>query len=107
LLGAGGSLALIIALVLGGIFITSGGARTQHSANGPGKVFVSSRIGSAYELTANETPYSSATPSVAKAAEDAEIAFSLDLMNKLALVGGSATNSSRHPVWRPRSRCSS
>jgi len=40
---------------------------TQQAKHPRGKIFVSDRIGSAYELTADEGPAKPATPRVAKA----------------------------------------
>ncbi|HLN07101.1 MAG TPA: serpin family protein [Acidimicrobiales bacterium] len=79
LLGASGSLAVVLALVLGGILIPSPAANHP-----PGQIFVSDRIGSAYELTANETPATSAPSTVVKEVESAEVAFSLELLSHVA-----------------------
>ena len=52
LVGARGSLTLVLALVVGGVLILAGSAGSQPSSHPPGKVFVADRIGSAYELSA-------------------------------------------------------
>jgi len=101
LLGAGGSLTLVLALVLGGVLIMAGSAGTQQAKHPRGKIFVSDRIGSAYELTANEGPAKPATPRVAKAVEDAEVGFSLDLLNRLAM--SSDSNGSTNELVSPSS----
>jgi serpin B len=84
LLGGGGSLVVVLALVLAGVLIPDGSARPQQSSHRPGQIFVSDRIGSAYELAANETPAPLAPSSVRQAVENAEVGFSLDLLNNLS-----------------------
>ena len=84
LFGAGVCSMAVLALVLSLVLIPGGSAAPQQSKNKPGKIFISDRIGSAYELSANEPPPSPAPPGVAKAVEKAEVGFSLDLLNKLA-----------------------
>ena len=101
LLGAGGSLALVMSLVLCGVLVFAGSAATQPAKHPRGKVFVSDRIGSAYELTATEAPASRATPRVAKAVENAEVGFSLDLLNRLA--ASSDANGSTNELVSPSS----
>jgi len=83
LLGAGGSLAVVLALVISVVLLPAGSAKPQPATSRPGKVFVSDRIGNAYELTANEVSASPPRPRVAKEVENAEVAFSLDLLNNL------------------------
>ncbi len=81
LLGAGGALAVVIALVLGSIFIPGTSGPGTHP---PGRVYVADRIGSAYELTAAEAVIKAASPQVLKGVETAEVGFSLDLLDHLA-----------------------
>ncbi len=90
LIGAGGSLTLVLALALGGVLILAGSAGPQQLNHPPGKIFVSDRIGSAYELSAAESPPSPASPRVARAVENAEVGFSLDLLNNLAMTSDSS-----------------
>jgi len=101
LLGAAVSSMAVLALVLGVVLIPGGSAAPQQSKNKPGKIFISDRIGSAYELSANEPPPSPAPPGVAKAVENAEVGFSLDLLNKLA--GSSDSNGSTNELVSPSS----
>ena len=101
MVGARGSLTLVLALVVGGVLILAGSAGSQPSSHPPGKVFVADRIGSAYELTASEAPPSPATPKVAKAVEDAEVGFSLDLLDNLAM--SSDSNGSTNELISPSS----
>ena len=93
LLGGGGSLVVVLVLVLVGVLIPEGSARPQQSSHRPGQVFVSDRIGSAYELGANETPAPPAPSSVKQAVENAEVGFSLDLLNNLAISSDSSDSS--------------
>ncbi len=93
LVGGGGSLTVVVALVLVGILVPASGARPQPSSKRPGKIVVSAHIGSAYELTASETPASPASPGVAKAVEKAEVGFSLELMRDLV-----STNAAAEPT---------
>ncbi len=101
LLGGGGSLTLVLALVLGGVLVLAGSAGPQTSNHPLGKVFVSDRIGSAYELSANESPPSPAPRRVARAVENAEVGFSLDLLNNLAM--SSDSNGSTNELVSPSS----
>ena len=101
LFGAGGSLMIVLALALGGALIPSGSAGPQQSNNKPGKIFVADRIGSAYELSADEPPASPASRAVAKAVENAEVGFSLDLLNHLA--ASSDSNGSTNELVSPSS----
>jgi serpin B len=84
LLQASGSLTVVVALVLIGILLPASGARPQPSSQPPGKIVVSERAGSAYELTANEPAAAMAPAAVTQAVESSEIAFSLDLLDRLA-----------------------
>jgi serpin B len=101
LLGASGSLTLVLALGLGGVLILASSAGPQQLNHPRGKVFVADRIASAYELTANEPPPSPARPRVAKAVENAEVGFSLDLLNSLAM--SSDSNGSTNELVSPSS----
>jgi serpin B len=83
-LGGGGSLTVVVALILVGILVPSTGARSQQPSKKPAPIVVSERIGSAYELTAHEPSASPAPASVTAAVESAEIGFSLELLNNLA-----------------------
>ncbi len=91
LLGAGGSLAVVLALVLGSVLIPGSGApgsrlpgKTYSADHRPGQIYVAERIGSAYELTANEAPATTAPPIVVRRVGSAEVSFSLDLLKQLA-----------------------
>lgn len=101
LLGVGGSLTLVTALVLGSVLVLAGSAGTQQSKQPRGKIYVSDRIGSAYELSVDEAPPTRATPRVAKAVEDAEVGFSLDLLRNLAT--SSDANGSTNELISPSS----
>jgi len=80
MLGGSGSVTVVVALILVGILLP-GSTRPSPRA---GVITVSDRIGSAYELNANEPVGPSATPPVAKAVENAEVGFSLSLLDNLA-----------------------
>ncbi|MGA3353791.1 MAG: serpin family protein [Acidimicrobiales bacterium] len=80
LLGTSGSATVLVALLLVGILLPSSARPSHHT----GTITVSERIGAAYELSANEPEGPYATPPVAKALEDAEVGFSLSLLNNLA-----------------------
>ena len=91
LLGAGGSLAVVMALALGIGLIPGSGApgtrlpgKTYSADHRPGQIYVAERIGSAYELTANEAPATTAPPMVVRRVGGAEVSFSLDLLKQLA-----------------------
>jgi serpin B len=90
-----------MSLVLCGVLVFACSATTLPAKHPRGKVFVSDRIGSAYELTATEAPASRATPRVAKAVENAEVGFSLDLLNRLA--ASSDANGSTNELVSPSS----
>jgi len=81
LIGGAGSLTVVAALVLIGIFVPSSGAKPVSGK--PGRVVVSERIDSAYELTAREPAGRAAPHQVAMAVENAEVGFSIDLLNRL------------------------
>jgi serpin B len=78
----GGSLSVLVALLLVGILLPTSGAGPKHSSHG--RVVVSERIGDAYELTALARPAASASSTEAVAVENAEVGFSLDLLANLA-----------------------
>jgi len=101
LLGAGGSLTVVLALIAGAVLVPLGSAEPQPASNKPGRVFVSERIGSAYELSADEPAPSPAPPGVAKAVENAEVGFSLELLDNLAM--SSDTNGSTNELVSPSS----
>jgi len=84
LLGATGSTAVVLALVLSLVLVPGGSAPLLNSHHRPGQIFVSARVGSAYELTANEAAAPAAPASVTRRVENAEVAFSLDLLTHLA-----------------------
>ena len=69
LIGASGSLAIVAALALGGVVVTS-------RSGSPGRVVVSDRIGSAYEMSASGEPSSSPPAQVVTSVENSEVAFS-------------------------------
>jgi len=83
LLGASGSLTVVVALVLIGIFVPSSGAKPEQASGKPGRIVVSDRIGGAYELTAREPAGRATSHRVALAVENAEVGFSIDLLNRL------------------------
>ncbi|MGO9965512.1 MAG: serpin family protein [Acidimicrobiales bacterium] len=100
-LGAGVCSLGVLALVLGLVLVPGGSAAPQQSNNKPGKIFISDRIGSAYEIGANEPPPSAAPRAVVEAVENAEVGFSLELLNKLA--ASSDTNGSSNELVSPSS----
>jgi serpin B len=77
LIGASGSLAIVAALALGGIVVTS-------RSGSPDRVVVSEHIGSAYEMSAIGERPSSPPAQVVTSVENSEVAFSLDLLSRLA-----------------------
>jgi serpin B len=85
-LGAGGSVAVVLALVLGGILIP--GSSRPGGTHG-GHVYTADRIGSAYELTAAPQAVAAASPRVLGGVESAEVGFSLDLLDHLDSSGNS------------------
>ena len=97
LLSAGGSLAVVLAVAVGGIVITSG-------AWPSGTIVVSDRIGGAYELTGNQGPPPAAPVSVVKQVERSEVSFSQPSQSSRRLQPTPTTSSSRRPAWRPRRR---
>ncbi|MHB8247222.1 MAG: serpin family protein [Acidimicrobiales bacterium] len=86
LAGTGGSLVVVLALVLGGLLIPgdSSPARTPYSAQSRVHLFVAERIGSSYELTAKAARAVAAPARVTRAVEKAEVGFSLALLKRLA-----------------------
>jgi serpin B len=82
LVGAGGSLAVAVAVALGGIVLTGRAAK-------PGQIVVSDRIGAAYEVTAEQAPPAAPAAPVVKGVESSEVAFSLELLSRLAGSGDS------------------
>ena len=101
LLGTGACVTAVLALVLGLVLIPGESAGPQTSAGKPGKIFISDRIGSAYELSADEPPSSPAPRAVAKAVENGEVGFSLELLNNLA--AASDSNGSTNELVSPSS----
>ncbi len=101
LLGGGGLLTVLAALVLIAVLIPTSSARPQQPSRHPGPIVVSDRIGDAYELTADEPPAAPAPPKVAKAVENAEIGFSLNLLDNLA--ASSDSNDSDNVLVSPSS----
>ena len=85
----GTSVAIVAAVVLLGILIPGGG-KSQHSSQGPSRVHVTDRIGTAYELTVAGTSPRPAARRVAKAVQDAEVGFSIHLLSNLASSADSA-----------------
>ena len=111
LLGAGGSLAVVLALALGSVLILGSGApgtrlpgKTYSADHRPGQIYVAERIGSAYELTANEAPATTAPPIVVRRVGGAEVSFSLDLLKQLAGPGaiGQRARLAVQPLDGPR-----
>ncbi len=91
-LTGGTSAILVVAAVLIGILVPGGSAPGRHFYTGPpspGPVRVAARIGSAYELTADNWKRRIATPKQARALEEAEVGFSLRLLGNLAGSAGS------------------
>ncbi len=86
LVGAGGTVAVVLALVLGGILIPEGSGGGNHG----GRIYTADRIGSAYELTAAAQGVAAASPKVLSGVESAEVGFSLDLLDHLDSSGASA-----------------
>jgi serpin B len=101
LLGAGASSLAVLALVLSLVLIPGGGAAPQQSKNKPGKIFISARIGSAYELNADEPPATPASRAVTKVVANAEIGFSLELLDHL--MASSDSNGSTNELVSPSS----
>ena len=83
------SVTIVVAVVLLGILIPGGG-KSQHSSQGPSRVHVTDRIGTAYELTVAGTSPRPAARRVAKAVQDAEVGFSIHLLSNLASSADSA-----------------
>ena len=99
--GAGVSSMAVLALVLSLVLLPSGSASPQQANSTPAKIFISDRIGNAYELSADEPRPSPAPPAVAKAVEQAEVGFSLKLLNELA--ASSDSNGSTNELVSPSS----
>jgi len=92
LLTSSTSVTLVVAAVLIGILVPGGSAPGRHFYTGPpasGAVRVAARIGSAYELTADNGRSRIATPKLAKALQDDEIGYSISLLRTLAGSAGS------------------
>jgi serpin B len=92
LLTSSTSVTLVVAAVLIGILVPGGSAPGRHFSTRPplpGPVRVAARIGSAYELTADNWRSRIATPKLARALQDDEIGYSISLLRTLAGSAGS------------------